>query len=274
MELRAQVVRSDPWVTCTGLRHWLRAAPAPDGGLVVETTDRVAATWRRVDHDLVLLTRAAVRLRIASGETAARFAREVAPLAGVTVRDDDPVGATIRATYPLLATGTQGRLPAIPAVLPPHLQGAFRRSRPREAARLLFAGRATRPVVRTFCAALDRPGAPDLLALTVAVAAARVLEPDHVAALLHDTARASCRETAPLQADECAGLAALLEGVAPRRVRRLLTIGLADDAGRQRMRFVAAERTPAGPGLADVADWEELAVRVAATAEVTDGWLA
>jgi hypothetical protein len=265
--LRAQVRRVGDRVTCTGLRHWLRASPAAEGGLRVEVAERVAARWERVDLDLRLVHRAALRLRLADPGAVMRVADEVSALVGVHDRDPDPVGAIVRATYPLLTVRAAGRLPAIPASLPAHLQAGFRAARPRDAARHLFGGRATRPVARALCGALSDVEVPDLFAVSVLAGAAAVLEPDPVARLLTDatTGRgtADLHERSPLTAAQVAGVAPLVGTVHPRRAQRVLAAALADDADRERLRFVVSERRDGGPTVADADGWEDLAVLVA-----------
>jgi hypothetical protein len=265
--LRAQVRRVGDRVTCTGLRHWLRASPADEGGLRIEVAERVAARWIRVDDDLGRVHRAALRLRLAAPDAAARVAGAASSLVGVDDRDVDPVDAIVRATYPLLTVRAGGRLPALPANLPAHLQPGFRTVDPREAARRLFGPGATRPVVRALGGALGRVEVPDLFAVSVLAGAAEVLEPDHVARLLADATTgpvaAAVRVRTSLTADERAGVAPLLVGVHPRRACRVLEAGLADDADRERLRFVAAERRPGGPTFTDADRWEDLALLAA-----------
>ncbi len=267
--LQGRVVRTADEVTCTGARSWLRARPAPEGGLRIEAAERVEARWRRVDHDLTLLVRATLRLLVADPDVAARFAAAAGDLAGVQVDEPDPVLRVVRATYPLLATRAGERRPAVPATLPTSLQPAFRRAEPRDAARLLFGDRATRPVVRTFCASLERAEVPDLFALTVVAAVAPVLQPDHLAALLSGNLGSATAEFAPLSEEQMAGLGALIGPVDARRARRLLAAALADDADRQRLRFVAGHRADGGPSFADVGDWEGLALSVALASDAT-----
>jgi hypothetical protein len=181
--------------------------------------------------------------------------------------DPDPVDAIVRATYPLLTVRAAGRLPSIPASLPAHLQAGFRTIDPREAARRLFGPRATRPVVRALCGALDRVEVPDLFAVSVLAGAAEVLEPDHVARLLADATTspvaADLRVRAPLTAGEVAAVAPLIGATHPRRVCRVLAAALADDADRERLRFVVSERRDGGPTLSDADAWEDLALLVA-----------
>jgi hypothetical protein len=261
--LRGRVIRTGDEVVCTGLRCWLRARPAPEGGLRVEVADAVSARWERVDPDASLLLRAAIRLRTADAAVAARFAHEASELLGVPRTDPDPARAIVRATYPLLTTGIAGRLPAVPATLPGQLQAAFRRPRPRDAAHQLFGDRATRPVVRAFCATLDRREVPDLFALTVVAAVAPALQPDHLASLLQGALEVAAAERGALTLRQADGLAAALGPSHPRRVVRLLAAALADDAHRQRLRFIAEEHGPGAPTLAEVRDWKELALHVA-----------
>jgi hypothetical protein len=263
--LRGRVVCEGGKVVCTGLRCWLCARPAPEGGLRVEVADAISARWQRVDPDVTLLLRAGIRLRTADAGVAARVAREASGLVGAPMSDPDPARAIVRATYPLLAAGVADRLPAVPAALPGQLQAAFRRPRPRDAARLLFGDRATRPVVRALCATLDRRGLPDLFAITVAVAVAPVLQPDHLASLLDGALELTTEERGALSRRQADGLAAVLGPSDPRRVVRLLAAALADDAHRQRLRFIAEERGPGDATLAEVRDWEELALHVAFT---------
>jgi hypothetical protein len=302
--VRGRVVREGDLVTCTGLRWWLRARPHPHGGLEVEAADRADACWRRVDEDLPALLRASVRVRVADAEVAARFADEVARLAGVGDRvspwtarsggipegdggggvagvEEDPSFAVIRATYPLLASGVRERLPAVPTTLPGYLQPGFRCVRPREAVRRLVGERATKPVVRAVCSLLERDEVPDLYALSVVVGVAPALQPDHLAALLGgagrcvegracgagglaaDAGKLGAGERAPLSARQAAALPGLVGATDRRRARRLLAAALADPIDRERLRFVAEHRRPAGPTLADVDGWEQLALLVA-----------
>jgi hypothetical protein len=271
---RGRVVRDGDEVACTGSRWWLRARPAPDGGLHVEAAERVTGRWERVDRDLTHLLRAGIRLRIADGTAAARFARQVSEVVGVRTVDPDPALAVVRATYPLLATGVGDRLPGVPSALPGHLQEAFRQPRPRDAARLLFGDRATRPVVRTFCAVLDQrevpDQVPDLFALTVVAGVGPALQPDHLATLLDGTLGSATRRSQALTLRQMHTLARIVRDVDPRRVVRLVAAALADDAHRDRLRFVAQEHEPGAPTLADVGDWEELALHVALAAGGTD----
>jgi hypothetical protein len=267
--VRVQVRRSAERITCTGARHALRATRAEEGGLRVEAAARADGRWRRVDHDLVALVRAIVRLRLAAPAVFGELVHGAVELAGVrlgTVGEDgsDPVGTLVRATYPLLAVEVGGRLPSLPATLPGHLQPAFRRPTPRVAAELLFAGRVTRPLLRAFGAAFRGDRVPDLFRVTVAAAASGRLEPDQLVALLKAgaTARAAVPRD-PLTANEMEGIADLIQGVHPRRAMRLLTAGVVDTPGRERLRFVAAERAAGGPRADEAADLEELALLVA-----------
>jgi hypothetical protein len=265
--LRAQVRRVGDRVTCTGLRHWIRASPADEGGLRIEVAERVAARWIRIDDDLGRVHRAALRLRLAAPDAAAEVAEIASSLVGANDPDPDPIDAIVRATYPLLTVRAAGRLPAIPASLPAHLQAGFRTADPREAAWRLFGPRATKPVVRALCGALDRVDVPDLFAVSVLAGAADVLEPDHVARLLADATTgpraADVQVRSPLTAVEVAGVAPLLSGVHPRRACRILAAGLTDDADRERLRFVVGERRVDGATLADADRWEDLALLVA-----------
>lgn len=267
---RGQVVRDGDEVTCTGLRWWLRARPAPEGGLLVESAGRVAATWQRIDRDVTLLVRSVTRLRIHDAAAVTRLAQEVSDVVGVRAVDPDPVLALVRATYPLLATGVGDRLPGIPAVVPGHLQEVFRQGRPRDAATLLFGDRATRPVVRTLCACLDHREVPDLFALTAVAGVAPVLQPDHLGTLLDGARDVVSAEVAPLTRRQMHGLAAAVRDADPRRTVRLLGEALADDAHRERLRFIAEERDASDPGLDEVADWEQLALHVALSAGGVD----
>jgi hypothetical protein len=70
--LRGRVVCEGGKVVCTGLRCWLCARPAPEGGLRVEVADAISARWQRVDPDVTLLLRAGIRLRTADAGVAAR----------------------------------------------------------------------------------------------------------------------------------------------------------------------------------------------------------
>jgi hypothetical protein len=263
--LRAQVRRVGDRVTCTGLRHWLRASPADEGGLRIEVAERVAARWIRVDDDLGRVHRAALRLRLAAPDAAAQVAGAASSLVGVDDRDVDPVDAIVRATYPLLTVRAGGRLPALPANLPAHLQPGFRTVDPREAARRLFGPGATRPVVRALGGALGRVEVPDLFAVSVLAGAATVLQPDHVARLLTDVEvrpeRTAVRD--PLTAAQMASVAPVLAGLHPRRAVRVLGAALATDADRERLRFVLTERRSGGPSFADADGVEELALLVA-----------
>jgi hypothetical protein len=170
----------------------------------------------------------------------------------------------VRATYPLLAVAVGGRLPSLPATLPGHLQPAFRCPTPRAAVGVLFSGRVTRPLVRAFGAAFGGRELPDLFRVTVAAAASRRLEPDQLVALMEaGTAAPSTAPRDPLTAPETAGIAGLVHDLHPRRALRLLVEGVADTPGRERLRFVAAERAPDGPSADEAADLEELALAVA-----------
>jgi hypothetical protein len=264
-----RVQRAAGRITCTGARHALRATRADAGGLRVEAAARADGRWRRVDDDLVALVRAVVRLRLAAPAALDEVVQGAVELAGVPFAlveegGRDPVGAVVRATYPLLAVAVGGRLPSLPATLPVHLQPAFRCPTPRAAAGLLFSGRVTRPLVRAFGAAFGGLGVPDLFRVTVAAAASRRLEPDQLVALMEaGTAAPATAPRAALTALESAGIADLVDGLQPRRALRLLVEGVADTPGRERLRFVAAERAPDGPSAAEAADLEELALAVA-----------
>ena len=247
-----RVQRTDTTVTCTGASHQLRIGRLPGGGLHAEASIRREDRWRRVDEDLVRLVRAVVHLRLAAPTAMPEVVAGACHLAGVAPRDPDPVRAIVRATYPLLAIEVGGRLPAMPENLPPHLLPAFRQATPRAAAELVFAGRVTRPLVRAFGTVFHDTREPDLFTLTVAAAASRHLEPDHVVALLTAGRRATGGTRRPLTEAQLEGVAALASQVPGRRAVRLLTEGLADAAGRERLSFVATE----GPreGLAAIGD--------------------
>jgi hypothetical protein len=259
-----RVEHTDTTVTCTGARHQLRLSWLPGGGLRVEAATRFEERWRRVDEDLVRLVRAVVHLRLAAPGAMPEMVAGACHLAGVAapsrtpvldhdptrvrvlVPDPDPVRAIVRATYPLLAVEVGGRLPAMPENLPPQLLPAFRRATPRAAAELVFGGRVTRPLVRAFGTVFHGSREPDLFTLTVAAAASRHLEADHVVALLaagRDAPTDSTRRS--LTAAQQDGVATLAAQLPARRAVRLLTEGLADAAGRERLRFVATEAPPA-----------------------------
>jgi hypothetical protein len=265
--VRVQVRRSPERVTCTGGRHALRATRAEEGGLRVEAAARADGRWRRVDDDLVALVRAILRVRLAAPAAFGEVVQGAVELAGVRLATEDgsdPVATLVRATYPLLAVEVGGRLPSLPATLPGHLQPAFRRPTPRAAAELLFDGRVTRPLLRAFGAAFAGRGVPDLFRVTVAAAVSGRLEPDQLVALLGAGATAKAgAPTAPLTADEMEGIAGLVDDLHPRRAMRLLTEGVIDTEGRERLRFVAAERAADGPRADEAADLEELALLVA-----------
>jgi hypothetical protein len=239
-----RVQRTDTTVTCTGARHQLRVGRLPAGGLQVEAAIRLEDRWRRVDEDLIRLVRAVVHLRLGAPTAMPEVVAGACHLAGVAPRDPDPVRAIVRATYPLLAVEVGGRLPSLPENLPPHLLPAFRQATPRAAAELVFAGRVTRPLVRAFGTVFHGTREPDLFTLTVAAAASRHLEPDHVVALLTAGQRATEGTRRPLTEAQLDGVAALAAQVPARRAVRLLTEGLADAAGRERLRFVATEGQP------------------------------
>jgi hypothetical protein len=238
-----RVQRTDTTVTCTGARHQLRVGRLPAGGLQVEASTKLEDRWRRVDEDLIRLVRAVVHLRLAAPTAMPEVVAAACHLAGVAPRDPDPdpVRAIIRATYPLLAVEVGGRLPSLPENLPPHLLPAFRQATPRAAAELVFAGRVTRPLVRAFGTVFHGTREPDLFTLTVAAAASRHLEPDHVVALLTAGQRATEGTRRPLTEAQLDGVAALASQVPAPRAVRLLTEGLADVAGRERLSFVATE---------------------------------
>lgn len=262
--------RTSAGVTCVGARHWLRASvrPAdvvagdgPGGVLTIEAAARADARWRRVDTDVVALTRAVTRLLTCDAAAARELARHATELAGVPPRDLDPVTGLVRAAYPLLAGEPPWGLGPVPATIPVDLQPAFRERSLRGAASLLFPGRATRPVVRTLGTILTGRTPVDLFTLTVAVATAPLLEPDRLVRVL-DAPGGPSWEQGPLGPDEQRRLRAFLAGVAPQRRERLLRDGLGDRAERARMRFVLAE---SGPELPEVgrSGWGELALAVA-----------
>jgi hypothetical protein len=239
-----RVQRTDTTVTCTGARHQLRVGRLPAGGLQVEASTKLEDRWRRVDEDLIRLVRAVMHLRLAAPTAMPEVVAVACHLAGVAPRDPDPVRAIVRATYPLLAVEVGGRLPSLPENLPPHLLPAFRQATPRAAAELVFAGRVTRPLVRAFGTVFHGTREPDLFTLTVAAAASRHLEPDHVVALLTAGQRATEGTRRPLTEAQLDGVAALASQVPAPRAVRLLTEGLADVAGRERLSFVATEGPP------------------------------
>jgi hypothetical protein len=239
-----RVEHTDSTVTCTGARHQLRAGCLAGGGLLVEAATRLEDRWRRADEDLVRLVRAVVHLRLAAPSAMPEVVAGACHLAGVAARDPDPVRAIVRATYPLLAVEVGGRLPTLPENLPPHLLPAFRQPTPRAAAELVFAGRVTRPLVRAFGTVFHGTREPDLFTLTVAAAASRCLEPDHVVALLTAGRDAPEGTRRPLTVAQQDGVAALTSRLPARRAVRLLTEGLADAAGRERLRFIASEGPP------------------------------
>jgi hypothetical protein len=241
---RVRVRWTDTTVTCTGARHQLRLGALATGGLQVGASTLVQERWRRVDEDLVRLVRAVVHLRLAAPTAMPEMVAAACHLAGVAPAEPDPVRAIVRATYPLLAVEVGGRLPSLPDTLPPHLLPAFRQSTPRAAAELLFSGRVTRPVVRAFGTVFHDAQVPDLFTLTVAAGASRHLEPDHVVALLTAGQAADEGVRAPLTEAQVAGVAALAARVPARRAVRLLTEGLADATGRERLRFVVTEGPP------------------------------
>lgn len=260
MPAQVRVVVGDDEVGCYGSRTWIRATRDPDG-LRIVTSAPGGQRWDRVDDDLHRLLRTGIRLVTLDRPAAACFAAAVSAMAAVPVLDDDPARQLVRAVWPLLAGEPHLPLPAVPAALPGWLAPAFRRPAPRDAARWLFHDAATRPVARALCHRLaDDP--PDLLAVTVAVAGARHLAPDHVARLLSVTPpRAGGR--APLTPAEVSGLAGLVAEEHPRRAVDRLVAGLSNPTDRDRIRFVAAARHPGGPRLDDARDWRGLALAVA-----------
>jgi hypothetical protein len=239
-----RVQRTDTTVTCTGARHQLRLSALPSGGLQVEAATKLQDRWRRVDEDLVRLVRAVVHLRLAAPTAMPEVVASAYHLARVAPREPDPVRALVRATYPLLAVEVGGQLPTLPENLPAHLLSAFRQATPRAAAELVFDGRVTRPVVRAFGTVFLGTQEPDLFALTVAAAASRHLEPDHVAALLDAGRAAGEGSRRPLSEAQMDGVGMLTAQLPARRAVRLLTEGLADAAGRERLRFVVTEGPP------------------------------
>lgn len=224
-------------------RQVLTACPHPEGGLRVEVFDQVRG-HARVDDDVVALMRAVTRQLAADPAGTHRFAREVATLAAVDVAGAGPVESVLRAAYPLLGAVAPWPVPALPGVLPPALQPAFRSRDPRSAARLLFGPRATRPVVRALAGALTASsGTIDLFRLTLAVAVAGRLEPDHLVRVLQAPA-GRARDRSPLEPPATEVLADLLVGVPTRRLVALLTSAVASGDDRTRVRHVldAADR--------------------------------
>lgn len=250
-------------VVCTGTRLWLRARRTPHGLTVDLCPDR-DGRWERIDEDLHRLYRAGLRLVALDRSAASQLASAVSDLTGVPRVDADPARQLVRAVWPLLA-GTPGLpLPAVPARLPGWMAPAFRERSPRAAAGWLYRDRSTRPVVRGLCRRLsDDP--PDLFGLSVAVAASRHLPPDHVARIL-EVAPPAGADRGPLTPDELSGLADLVADEHPRRAVAWLARGLDQAGARDRLRFVAAARVPAGPTLRDAGSWEALARDVALTA--------
>lgn len=243
MGLRATIEQSGDEVRSRGHRHWLRLTPDDAGGLRVEAAGWDHPGWDRVDGDLPGLVRALVR-QVAQDVAAAReLGRAATELAGVPARDPDPVGAVVRATFPLLASPEPWPLATIPDRLPPGRGAAFRCRDPRRAADRLFGDRATRPVARALAELLTDTQGVDVLVLSLAVAAAPVLEPDHLAAVLR-APRGAEVDRAPLDEASTARLARLLRDVPPRRALALLTAAAADDAERARLRFVATTCPP------------------------------
>ena len=264
--LQAVIERSPDRVACVGLRHWLRVSRSADGALAVEEARLADPRWRRVDHDLVLVTRAVMRLLTDDAGAARSFTRAAAEVAGVTVRDTNPVTGLVRATYPLLAGAPPFPLPAVPVTLPPALQPAFRTPHARTAAARLFGNRrATRPVVRSLCALLAVEPA-DLLLVTVATAVKDLLEPDHLARLLAVRAPTTA-DRRPLAPDDGARLASVLADLPAGRRLRLLEAGLSDATDRDRLRFVASAAEGAAPDDARTG-WDTLALSVALRAPV------
>jgi hypothetical protein len=263
---RAQVRRVGDRVACTGLPRWFAVEPAPEGGLRVEVADRVAARWQRIDHDLGRVHREALRLRLRAPDAARTVADAAWGLVGAAEPEADAALAIVRATYPLLTVRAGVQLPAVPGMLPPHLQAGFRTPDLREGTRRLFGGGATRPVARAFAGTLIAGEVPDLFAVSALAGAAEVLAPDHVARLLTGAAvwperTATVRD--PLTAAQMASVAPVLAGLHPRRAVRVLGAALATDADRERLRFVLTERRSGGPSFADADGVEELALLVA-----------
>lgn len=233
----------DRVVHATTPRQGLRAGTHPDGGLWVEAGDPVRG-WARVDDDVVALMRTVTRQLAADPAGTAGFARDVVGLADVDVAGAGPVEAVLRATYPLLGVVDPWPVPALPGSLPLPLQPAFRQRDPRAAARLLFGRRATRPVVRALAGALTAAsGTIDLFRLTMAVAVAERLEPDHLVRVLQAPAAAG-RDRAPLDPAVAGTLARLLDDVPTRRVVSLLTAASSSGDDRARLRHLvdAADR--------------------------------
>lgn len=244
-------------------RQVLTASPHPDGGLWVEAFDQVHGHVR-VDDDVVALMRAVTRQLAADPAGTHRFAREAAALASVDVAGAGPVEAVLRATYPLLGAVASWPVPALPGVLPPTLQPAFRRRDPRAAARLLFGPRTTRPVVRALAGALTASsGTIDLFRLTLAAAVAGRLEPDHLVRVLQAPA-GTARDRSPLEPAATAVLVELLADVPDRRLVALLTSAVASGDDRARVRYVL---DAAGRGmpveLATVRTWRAASTAVA-----------
>lgn len=231
---RARIEVADDHVTCRTLRHWLRATTS-DEGLVVEIASRPDMAWVRVDGDLIALTRAITRLVSVDASAAREVTRCAVAMAGIPPRDLHPVNGLIRATYPLLASPEPWPLAPIPPTLRSPLVPVFRAPTAALAARMAFGERATRPVVRAMSELL---AVGDLFQFTLAMAAAAVLEPDHLVTVLSH--RAVTSETRALQDWELHNLADLLRRQTNRRrVVRALTEAASDTESRRRVRFVA-----------------------------------
>jgi hypothetical protein len=208
-----RVEHTDTTVTCTGARHQLRVSRHPGGGLRVEAATKLEGRWRRVDEDLVRLVRAVVHLRLAAPSAMPEVVAGACHLAGVAAParvpvPPDPVRAIVRATRTL------------PATCWPSRSAGGCRPCPRTCRRTCCRRSGRRPQGRRR-ARLRRPGhpppgpsvrhvfhgtrEPDLFTLTVAAAASRHLEPDHVVALLDRGPRRAGRGHAPAAHGGAAG---------------------------------------------------------------------
>ncbi len=243
-------------------RQSLRARPGPEGGLAIEVRDE-CGQWARVDGDLVALARAVTRHLACDPAAASDFAARAVAMAGVDVRGAGAVEAVVRATYPLLGAVEPWPVPALPGSLPPCLQPAFRRRDPRAAARVLFGRRATRPVTRALAGALTaREGIVDVFRLSVALAGADLLEPDHLVRLLQVPGPAVCDRGALCDHDT-EGLRRLLRGLAARRILSLLTAAIASGDDRARVRYVLEEARRDPVDMDGVRSWREVSTRLA-----------
>ena len=245
--LAAAVQRTRDTAVCRGHRHGLRLSrDAEDGTLRVHACSLADGRWRRVDHDVVALTRAATRLLVLDPAAARTMVGHAIELADVPPRDTHPVTGLIRAALPLLATPPPWPLAGLPDATPAGIDHVLRARDPRTAARRLVGDRATRPVARALSEQLIAHPRVDVLLLELAACAAPLLEPDHLARLLRPAGGSDLGAAgrAPLGEGGVDRLRATLAAGTPHRVLRLLEEARDDAVARRRVRFVATAAAP------------------------------